>query len=396
MTVVPAFLLLCVVGFCGFVSYNVVRMPALASFAETLGAGPVEVGFILAASTMTGVVLKLPVGALSDVVNRSKVMLVGVLAFAGSPFLYPLVSNVEWLLALRVVHGLATAVFIPLALATVAELYPAARGAALGWYTAAVQGGALLGPMLGGWLVDVAGHAGAFLAGGWCGVAALAAYLLFRRHAPALPVRNTDGRGTRPVMAEMWRGARAVLGQMPMVATSVAEAVKMVGTGALMAFLPLYGLSVGLSLAETGLLFGIQGFTSFVSKPVMGRVSDRVGRRPLILLGLLVCGVSIMAMSHAGGLGWLLVCAAGFGFGEAVVTSSSAALIADLGNGNVGAGMGLRGTVMDVGHVAGPILAGALVAAVGYAGAFTMIGCLQIVAAFGFAALTGRRVARPA
>ncbi len=398
MTIIPAFLLLCVVGFCGFISYNVVRMPALASFAETLGAGPVAVGFILATSTMTGVFLKLPIGTLSDVVNRSNLMLIGVLAFACPPFVYPLVSDVESLTVLRVVHGLATAVFMPLALATVAEWYPATRGAALGWYTAAVQGGALLGPMLGGWLVDTVGHVDTFLTGGWFGVAALAVYLVFWWHAPAPSGGRMTGRGeTWTIMADAWQGVRVVLGHFQIVATSVAEAAKMVANGALMAFLPLYGLSVGLSLAESGLLFGIQGFTSFVSKPVMGRVSDRIGRRPLITMGLMVCGGAIMAIPHTTHLGWLLLCAAGFGFGEAVITSSSAALIADLGVGRIGAGMGLRGTVMDIGHAAGPMVAGVLVAAISYTGAFTIIGCLQFLAAIGFWAVTGRRsVVQPA
>ncbi len=398
MTIVPAFLLLCVVGFFGFISYNVVRMPALASFAGTLGAGPVAVGFILATSTMTGVFLKLPIGTLSDVVNRSHLMLIGALAFAWPPFVYPLVSDVESLTMLRVVHGLATAVFMPLALATVAEMYPATRGAALGWYTAAVQGGALLGPMLGGRLVDTVGYASAFVVGGWFGVAALVLYLVFWWYAPTPSGRRmADGEKAEATMAQVWQGARAVLGHLQMVATSVAEAVKMVANGALMAFLPLYGLSIGLSLAESGLLFGIQGFTSFVSKPVMGRVSDQVGRRPLITMGLIVCGVAIMAIPHTTHLGWLLLCAAGFGFGEAVITSSSAALIADLGDGNIGAGMGLRGTVMDIGHAAGPILAGVLVATISYTGAFTIIGCLQFLAAIGFWVLTGRRsVAQPA
>ncbi len=398
MTIIPSFVLLCLVGLCGFVSYNMVRMPALASFAETLGAGPVAVGFILATSTMTGVFLKLPVGALSDVVNRSRLMLIGVLAFAWPPFLYPLVSDVEWLTALRVVHGLATAVFMPLAFATVAEMYPATRGEALGWYTGAVQGGALLGPMLGGWLIDTVGYADTFLTGGWFGLAALALYLVFWWHAPVPSSGTMAGRGeARAVLANVWQGVRAVLGHLQMVATSVAEAVKMVANGALMAFLPLYGLSIGLSLTESGLLFGIQGFTSFVSKPVMGRVSDRVGRRPLIAMGLLVCGCAIMAIPHTTHLGWLLLCAASFGFGEAVITSSSTALIADLGNGVIGAGMGLRGTVMDIGHVGGPILAGVLVAAISYTGAFTIIGCLQFLAAIGFWVVTRHRsVTQPA
>ena len=390
MTVTPIFVLLCGVGFCSFVSYNLVRMPALAPFAETLGAGPVTVGFIVAASTMTGVLLKLPVGALSDFVNRSRLMLVGVLAFALPPFVYPLVSNLEFLTALRVVHGLATAVFTPLALAMVAELYPAARGMALGWYTSAAQGGALLGPMLGGWIIDTAGYTETFLAGGGFGLVGLALYLAlwWRYPAPARPGKLQ----ARVLLSNVLQGLRTVLRHLQMVAVSLAEASKMMANGTLMAFLPLYGLSIGLSLSESGLLFGIQGFTSFLSKPVMGRVSDRVGRRPLITLGLLICGMAIMAVPQATHLGWLSLCAAGFGFGEAIVTSSSAAMIADVGKAeHVGAGMGLRGTIMDIGHAGGPIVAGVLVAAISYTGAFTIIGCLQVITAAGFWMATGRR-----
>ena len=393
MTMTPIFLLLCGVGFCSFVSYNLVRMPALAPFAESLGAGPVTVGFIVAASTMTGVLLKLPVGTLSDLVNRSRLMLVGVLAFALSPFVYPFVSNLEVLTVLRVVHGLATAVFTPLALAMVADLYPATRGAALGWYTSAAQGGALLGPMLGGWIIDTAGYTETFLTGGVFGLVGLALYLVlwWRYPAPSRPVKLE----IKVLLSNVLHGLRTVLRHLGMVSASVAEASKMVANGALMAFLPLYGLSIGLSLAESGVLFGIQGFTSFLSKPVMGRVSDRVGRRPLIVLGLLICGVAIMAIPQTTHLGWLLLCAAGFGFGEAIVTSSSAAMIADLGKAeNIGAGMGLRGTIMDIGHASGPIVAGVLVAAISYTGAFIMIGCLQLMTAVGFWVATGRRSGR--
>lgn len=390
MNVTPIFVLLCGVGFCSFVSYNLVRMPALAPFAESFGAGPVMVGFIVAASTMTGVLLKLPVGTLSDLVNRSRLMLVGVLAFALPPFAYPWVPNLEVLTVLRVVHGLATAVFTPLVLAMVAELYPATRGAALGWYTSAAQGGGLLGPVLGGWIIDRAGYTETFLTGGGFGLLALALYLVlwWRYPAPSRAVKLEF----KVLLSNVLHGLRAVLRHHQMVAVSVTEASKMVANGTLMAFLPLYGLSIGLSLAESGLLFGIQGFTSFLSKPVMGRVSDRVGRRPLIVLGLLICGMAIMAVPQTIHLGWLSLCAAGFGFGEAIITSSSAAMIADLGNAeNVGAGMGLRGTIMDVGHAGGPIAAGVLVAAISYTGAFTMIGCLQVITAAGFWVATSRR-----
>ena len=148
-----AFISLCLVGLCCFISYDMVRRPALALFVESLGAGPFMVGLIVAVSTGTGVVLKLPMGLLSDVVNRQRLMLGGVLAFALPPFIYPFVSDLSSLAILRLVHGLATAMFTPLALAMVAELFMERRGEAFGWYTSAAQGGGLVGPMIGGIIV---------------------------------------------------------------------------------------------------------------------------------------------------------------------------------------------------------------------------------------------------
>jgi len=52
-----SFVYLCLVGFCSFVSYDMVRRPALALFVESLGAGPFLVGLLVAVSTVTGVVL---------------------------------------------------------------------------------------------------------------------------------------------------------------------------------------------------------------------------------------------------------------------------------------------------------------------------------------------------
>lgn len=389
MIFTPVFWLLCAVGCSSFISYNLVRMPALAPFAESLGAGPVAVGWVIAASTLTGVCLKLPMGALSDVISRKKLMTVGILAFALPPFVYPLVTNLEVLTLVRVIHGLATAVFTPLVLATVAAMYPMNRGAALGWFTSAAQSGALIGPMLGGWLVDTSGFSHTFVVAGGFGLLALALYGVILYLQPEVSVTTSGEK--RTMMRDVMAGLKAVTGHAQMLATSLAEAAKMMANGTLMAFLPLYGLSIGLSLTEGGMLFGIQGLTSFLSKPVMGRVSDQVGRRPLITVGLVLCGATIMAMPSVSHFTGLLLLAAGFGFGEAVVTSSSAALIADLAKDkNVGAGMGLRGTIMDMGHAGGPIIAGVLVATISYTGAFRVIGCIQLIGAVLFWMVTAR------
>jgi MFS family permease len=165
----------------------------------------------------------------------------------------------------------------------------------------------------------------------------------------------------------------------------------MIANGALMAFLPLYGVSVGLNPGEVGLLFSIQAVTSFLSKPVMGRVSDRVGRQPLILLGLMICAGTFVLIPQVAGFPLLLALASGFGFGEAVVSSSSSALVADSSEfKRLGAGMGMQGTIMDIGHASGPLLAGLLIAHLNYQTAFGVIAALQLLAALVFWVTIGR------
>lgn len=379
MTSGASFLILCGIGVLCLLSYNLVRMPALALFAESLGAGPETIGLVVSVSTLTGVLLKLPAGTLSDTYGRRLLMGAGILAFSLPPFAYPFVSDLEVLTGLRAVHGLATAIFGPTALAAVAEMYPERRGAALGWYTASTQAGALFGPVLGGWLVYTVGFPSTFVSAGVFGCLGLA--LFFTLQFQTSPRRNGERR-LWPALAVMWGGFRTVARNGRVLMTSATDGAKMIANGALMAFLPLYGVSVGLNPGEVGLLFGMQGITSFLSKPAMGRLSDKVGRRPLILLGLLICAGTFVLIPHASELMVLLGLAAGFGFGEAVVTSSTSALVADLSESRaIGAGMGMQGTISDIGHASGPLLAGLLIAQLGYQAAFTVIASIQLVAA---------------
>jgi MFS family permease len=378
MTQSRRFALLCSIGLSCFISYNLVRMPVLSLFAESLGAGPEAIGLVVSVSTLTGVFLKLPSGALSDIYGRRVLMQVGVLAFGLPPFIYPFVDSLNVLIGLRFMHGLATAIFAPTALATVADMYRNRRGAALGSYTASTQAGALLGPVIGGWLVYASGFPVTFVTAGVFGC--LGVTLFFLLHINPPPPSNRE-KGLAPVLKEMWKGFRVVAGNTRALVTSSTDAAKMIANGALMAFLPIYGISVGLNPGEVGLLFGVQGITSFLSKPVMGRTSDRLGRRPLIMLGLLICAGTFVLIPHVSALPILLVLSAVFGFGEAVVSSSTTALVADLSEiKTLGAGIGMQGTIMDIGHASGPLLAGFLIAHLSYQHAFAIIAAIQVTA----------------
>jgi len=382
------FALLCGVGLFAFISYNLIRMPLLPLFAQSLGAGPEAIGFIVAASTLTGVFLKWPAGAFSDIYDRRWLLLVGLLAFALPPFGYLLISDVGWLVPLRFIHGTATAVFAPIAMAAVADVFREARGVALGSYTAATQGGAMLGPLLGGWLMLSAGFPAAFVTAGALGSIAFLLFLLLRLPPQVPPAAAGVGLGA--VLKDMVRGARTVVGNVRVLVTSATDGARQVANGALMAFLPIYVVGIGHDAVQAGVLFGVQSVTSFVSRPTMGWASDRIGRRPLILLGLVVCAGSLAAIPFTVPFLGLMVLSALFGFGEAIVNASAAALVADLSElKTLGSAMGMQGAIMDIGHASGPILAGVLIGAVGFQTAFPIIAGVVLLAAAGFKAAVG-------
>lgn len=131
-----ALIRLCGAGFMAYCSYAICRTPLLPLFARELGAGPALIGFVMGASTLTGIVLKLPAGALSDVLGRRRLLLVGALVFASVPFAYLAASTLLVLVLLRFVHGAATAIFGPVASAALSDIAPPARrGAWLSTYS---------------------------------------------------------------------------------------------------------------------------------------------------------------------------------------------------------------------------------------------------------------------
>ena len=117
-------------------------------------------------------------------------------------------------------------------------------------------------------------------------------------------------------------------------------------------------------------------------RPVMGAVSDRVGRRGLIVAGLSVCGVAVFLVPMASSFLTLLPVVALYAIGVAVTTSATSAYITDLARrAQYGAAHGVFGTIYDIGDALGPIAAGLLVAGVGYGWMFQMMACVTLIAA---------------
>ena len=119
----PFFLLIAAIGALAILSSTLSKSPVLPLFAASLNASPAEIGWIVIASTIPGILISFPVGALSDHLGKRCIILAALFVFASAPFLYLLVSEVWQLMAVRFYHGFATAIFGTVATAAIAERY---------------------------------------------------------------------------------------------------------------------------------------------------------------------------------------------------------------------------------------------------------------------------------
>jgi DHA1 family multidrug resistance protein-like MFS transporter len=370
---------LCAVGSLAYCSYAMCRAPLLPLFARDLGADAPMVGFVVGASTLTGIFLKLPAGAWSDVLGRRPLLVAGGVVFAVMPFTYLGIASLGALVAVRFVHGSATAIFGPVASASLSDIAPPQRRSTwLSTYSTMQGAGQAIGPIIAGYLLAAGRFDLVFMS---AGVIALAAPLIV---AGWPTTYHTDTHPDR--LGHFTRGIAEVSREPLILITSLAQAAQFVLNGTLNAFLPLFAREeLGLGLAQLGWLFGVQTVTTLATRPIMGTISDRVGRRGVICSGLAVCSASVVLVSLATGLVSLTAAVLLYAVGVAVTTAATSAFITDLSQrARYGAAHGVFGTIYDIGDALGPIGAGLLVAMVGYAHMFRVMAAIAIAAGVGF------------
>jgi len=370
---ISPFLVLCIMGGLAIFSSTMAKNPALPLFIRSMGVPLSTVGFIAAASTVIGIVVSLPAGILSDIIGRRRVILIAAVVFATAPFLYLLITQPWQLVLVRVYHGLATAILGPVAMAAVADTYAKGRGERMGWYSSATMVGRFVAPLVGGLLIFGDNFRWVYVADGVAGVLALLAAL-------RLPLAtNTSGsawKAFRERRGRYGQEIKFIFRHGGILATSGIEAAQYFAFGAIETFLPIF-LSEKEHYAtwQIGLLFTAQILAAALTKPIMGKLSDKYGRVPMIVSGLLLgaAATALVVVSSAYLLTMGLI--AVFGLGLATVTASTSAMVADLSRAEGrGLAMGVLSSIMDVGQSTGPMVTGLLVASFSYEPAFAAIG----------------------
>lgn len=146
----------------------------------------------------------------------------------------------------------------------------------------------------------------------------------------------------------------------PLVALSLTVFIDMLGFSIILPVLPYYALTYGASASTVGLLFASYSLMQFVFSPVWGSISDRIGRKPVLLVGLVGAGVGFVLFGVARSLVLLFLSRILAG-GMAATIPVAQAYVADVTPAEDRArSMGMLGAMLGLGFIVGPALGGYL------------------------------------
>ena len=133
----------------------------------------------------------------------------------------------------------------------------------------------------------------------------------------------------------------------------------MLGFGIIIPNLAYYAKEIGATTTEIAILMSIYSGMQLLFAPIWGRLSDKHGRKPAILLGLLGNAIALVGFGFAKTYLWLFIARCGAGIASAAVLPSVMAYVADITTSEErGRGMGLMGAAMGLGFILGPAIGG--------------------------------------
>lgn len=134
----------------------------------------------------------------------------------------------------------------------------------------------------------------------------------------------------------------------------------LLGFGIVIPFLPMYATRLGVGAGAIGLLLSAYSITQFIFAPLLGRLSDRIGRRPIIMLGLLGSSLSYLIYGFTNSFAGLLISRAVHGACAATISTAQAYVADTTEESKRAQAMGMIGAAFGLGFVLGPAIGGLL------------------------------------
>lgn len=313
------FLLLCTAQFFGS-SQHALLQPTFPLYITSLGGTPFQVGLVLACFAVTSVVFRPVIGGWADQWSEPGVSFCGLtlLSLAVLVCFIPFAEATMFANALRGIGwaAMSAAGYSMLALSAP----PQRRGEASGYYSGVQASGTILLPAVALWLIAApfGGFRMVFLVAIALAAIGAAAAAVLKRHAPP----RTQERHAAP-LGPWWQEILSVLDR-EIILASVLSFVSHITFPGLASFLVLYARE--LAIGNIGWFYVVSGTTSILARPLLGKVSDRIGRRRALLACFILQTIGLSMLAFATNLFALIICGALYMIGLAMSSSTTLAI----------------------------------------------------------------------
>lgn len=347
--------------------------PVIAKFTIQQGAALAVSGLAASVFSVAAIFARPLSGYLADRLGRRSIVLVSIAVSTLMQMGYALVPGFAPLLAMRIVHGFFYALFgTALSAMTFASLPESRRNEGMGWFGASYVIAAIIGPAMGVAISDAFGFTVLFLV---TAAVAAASFPLAVIATAKMPARAE----TLPNDASPEQGLPALRDLISVKCIPLA--------GIAMCFMAIWGMIASYivlvgearNVANIALFFVVNSATLFVTRPAIGKISDRYGLAKLILPAIGIEMTALLGICFAHELWVFLLAGCIKAFGSGGVLPSIQAECGRLETPErAGVAMSTYLLASDIGYAVGPLLGGALASAVGYDA--MMFGSLPIVA----------------
>lgn len=358
--------------------YGVIS-PVMPSFARTFGVSIDAVTFLVTVFALSRMLFAPMSGALVQRLGERRIYITGVLIVAVTTAACPFSQTYWQLTVLRALSGVGSTMFFVSALGLLIHISPPdARGRVAGLFTTSFMVGAVGGPAVGG-LAAGGGLAAPFLAYGAALLVVVVVLFYSLRNseltAPGLPTRSTVTMRQALRVRAYWTSLLANF------------ATGWSAFGLRVALVPLFVTDVmGRSVGVIGLALATFAVGNALPVVPVGDLSDRIGRRTLLIVGLAATGVATAWLGFATSLLWFLVAAFVGGVTTGIYMSPMQAAVADIlgSEARAGAPVAMVQMVSDLGAIVGATTVGWVAGHVSYAWSFAISGIVLLIAAVGW------------
>jgi MFS family permease len=364
------FALLCCAQFFGSAQHALLQ-PTFPLYITFLGGTPFKVGIVLACFAVTSVVFRPLIGGWADRWSETGVLICGLLLLSAA-VIFCFIPLPEATMFANGLRGLGWAGFNAGGYSLLALTAPRERrGEASGYYGGVQASGTILLPALALWLIyaPLGGFRIVFIVAMTLAALGAGAGTLLARHAPE-PTHNRAAADPGP----WWREILNVLDR-EIILASVLLFSSQVTFPAVASFLVLYAGQIGVK--NIGWFYVATGTTSLLARPVLGKVSDQIGRRSALLACFMFQAGALATLAFASNLIGLIIPGTFYMVGLAMASATTLAIAMEQAKPERrGRAMATFSIALPLGNGVGALICGSLVEWLGYSWMYLVLACI--------------------